>query len=275
VINIKKLLAVGIILLFTGTIFTPGITANNPVSSKTIYVDDDNTEGPWDGTQEHPYQFIQDGVINANNSDIIFVNNGFYHENVNIDKPITLIGADIWNTTIDGDKSNHAVFIFNTTSVSISGFTIQNGFDGILVSMSRDVMIKNNLIKDNVVGIAVRWNSNNNVICNNEIRRNKNIGVLVDYVKQEKPNSFLMNNFIDNGKNAIAYGVRCQWGGNFWDDWVGLKFSFLNFLPYLVYFYPLNFDMNPAQEPYDISEKINLFDSCNFSPFIKFLWHSC
>jgi pectin methylesterase-like acyl-CoA thioesterase len=253
VINIKKLLAVGIILLFTGTIFTPGITANNPVSSKTIYVDDDNTEGPWDGTQEHPYQFIQDGVINANNSDIIFVNNGFYHENVNIDKPITLIGADIWNTTIDGDKSNHAVFIFNTTSVSISGFTIQNGFDGILVSMSRDVMIKNNLIKDNVVGIAVRWNSNNNVICNNEIRRNKNIGVLVDYVKQEKPNSFLMNNFIDNGKNAIAYGVRCQWGGNFWDDWVGLKFSFLNFLPYLVYFYPLNFDMNPAQEPYDIS----------------------
>ncbi|HIG99638.1 MAG TPA: hypothetical protein HA258_03550, partial [Thermoplasmata archaeon] len=28
----------------------------------TIYVDDSNTDGPWDGSIEHPYQFIQDGV---------------------------------------------------------------------------------------------------------------------------------------------------------------------------------------------------------------------
>ena len=48
--NIKKLLTVGIILLFTGTVFTPGITAYNSSLVNTIYVDDDNTSGPWDGT---------------------------------------------------------------------------------------------------------------------------------------------------------------------------------------------------------------------------------
>ena len=227
------------------------ITEIEKAKQVAIYVDDDNTEGPWDGTQEHPYQHIQDGVINANNGDIIFVNSGFYHENVNIDKPITLIGADVRNTTIDGDKSNHAVFI-KSNSVKISGFTIQEGYTGILVANSSDISINDNFIIDNIAGVAIRWNSNNNSVYNNEIRRNKNIGVLVDHVKREKPNSFLMNNFIDNGKNAIAYGVKCQWSGNFWDDWIGLKFSFLGFFPYLVNFYPLNFDMNPASEPYDI-----------------------
>jgi len=227
------------------------ITEIEKAKQVAIYVDDDNTEGPWDGTEEHPYQHIQDGVINANNGDIIFVNSGFYHENVNIDKPITLIGEDMRNTTIDGDKSNHAVFI-KSNSVKISGFTIQEGYDGILVANSSDISINDNFIIDNIAGVAIRWNSNNNSVYNNEIRRNKNVGVLVDHVKREKPNSFLMNNFIDNGKNARAYGVKCQWSGNFWDDWIGLKFSFLNFFPYLVNFRSLNFDMNPASEPYDI-----------------------
>ena len=27
----------------------------------TVYVDDDNTEGPWDGSPENPYQYIHDG----------------------------------------------------------------------------------------------------------------------------------------------------------------------------------------------------------------------
>jgi pectin methylesterase-like acyl-CoA thioesterase len=170
--NIKKLLAVGIILLFIGITYAPGIIAYNSSLVNTIYVDDDNIKGPWDGTQEHPYQHIQDGVINANNGDIIFVNSGFYHENVNIDKPITLIGADVRNTTIDGDKSNHAVFI-KSNSVKISGFTIQEGYTGILVANSSDISINDNFIIDNIAGVAIRWNSNNNSVYNNEIRRSE------------------------------------------------------------------------------------------------------
>lgn len=57
-------------------------------SSAIIYVDDNNTEGPWDGTLDHPYQFIQDGIDNASNGDTVFVFNGHYDENVVVDKTI-------------------------------------------------------------------------------------------------------------------------------------------------------------------------------------------
>jgi len=71
--------------------------------------------------------------------------------------------------------------------------------------------------------------------------------------KKDNHNSFSSNNFIDNGKNAIPYAVKCDWSNNYWDNWIGNKIIFLEFLPYFVYFYPLNFDWNPSTEPYDIT----------------------
>ncbi len=58
----------------------PGYGAPQPKDPETaqtrraiIYVDDDNTSGPWDGTVEHPYQYIQDGIDNAVAGDTILV----------------------------------------------------------------------------------------------------------------------------------------------------------------------------------------------------------
>ena len=39
----------------------------------TIYVDDDNTEGPWRGSQEYPYQHIQDAIDAASDGDAVYV----------------------------------------------------------------------------------------------------------------------------------------------------------------------------------------------------------
>ena len=55
-----------------------------------IYVDDDNTIGPWDGTPEHPYQYIQDAIDVAWHSDTVLVKDGEYSvskgpRNVNLD----------------------------------------------------------------------------------------------------------------------------------------------------------------------------------------------
>ena len=69
-----------------------------------IYVDDDNTEGPWDGTQEHPYQYIQDGVNATDNGDTVFVYNGLYMEWIRINKEIELNGEDKTNTIIDVER---------------------------------------------------------------------------------------------------------------------------------------------------------------------------
>ena len=56
-------------------------TSMNPIGGAKVRVyfhetyEENYTEGPWDGTQEHPFQYIQDGVYNASNGDTIYVFN--------------------------------------------------------------------------------------------------------------------------------------------------------------------------------------------------------
>ena len=45
-----------------------------------IYVDCKNNEGPWDGTLEHPYRWIWQGIDAANSGDTVFVFFGVYSD---------------------------------------------------------------------------------------------------------------------------------------------------------------------------------------------------
>ena len=47
-----------------------------------IFVDGDNTQGPWLGTELNPYQYIHVAITNANDDDIITVHEGDYEENL-------------------------------------------------------------------------------------------------------------------------------------------------------------------------------------------------
>jgi parallel beta-helix repeat protein len=62
--------------------------------STTIYVDDDNILGPWDGTPEHPYLTINDGIDHANENDTIFIFIGYYHETAIATKTLSFVGED-------------------------------------------------------------------------------------------------------------------------------------------------------------------------------------
>jgi S-layer protein (TIGR01567 family) len=87
-----------------------------------IIVDD----GIRDDPANHTWNTIQEGIDNANESDVIYVRNGTYKENIAIYKPLTLIGEDNNNTVIDAGNKGDAVYV-KANNVQISGFKIING----------------------------------------------------------------------------------------------------------------------------------------------------
>ena len=96
------------------------------------------------------YATIQWAIDNATDGDTIFVYNGTYKENVDIWKPLILMGEGADVTTIDGNFTDYTVRI-TSSNVSISGFNITNG-SGINIYVATegtvyDVEIYNNIIQ--------------------------------------------------------------------------------------------------------------------------------
>jgi len=169
----------------------------------TIYVDDDNTAGPWDGTIDHPYQYVQDGIDYASEGDTVYVFNGYYVENVVVSKPLGIIGEDKDETRIAGDDFGTVVKII-AEGVMITGFTITRCG-----------------INPNNAGIMIH--TPNNIITNNDIQYNHNYGLYVIAGN----NSIYHNNFIKNAYQAFDVLANSTWdggyptGGNYWDDYNG------------------------------------------------------
>jgi hypothetical protein len=89
-----------------------------------IYVDDDNTGGPWDGSMANPYQNITSAIDNSIPLDAIYVWDGSYNENITIDKSLQLIGNGSATTKIDGFGTMNNIINITAEGVEITGFNI-------------------------------------------------------------------------------------------------------------------------------------------------------
>jgi len=188
--QMKHLIPIMVILLIVSTSFV-GVSynieksSNSSLDRKILYV---GGSGPGN------YTSIQDAIDDANNGDTIFVFNGTYFENLNVDKSIRLIGENRDITVIEGGKVDSVVEVI-ADNVCIEGFTITNGVEdfseaginvfsnwtiirnnilletqcnGVRLAHSFFALIENNFFKNNIYyHINLRGKSNNNTVKNN------------------------------------------------------------------------------------------------------------
>jgi len=140
---------------------------------------------------------IQDAINAALPKDTILVYSGTYHENVDVNKELTLRGIDTAGmpvvdangtgsaikvsadrTTIEGFKTVNAgtngagIYIYKSSNHTIKGNNASDNYYGIWLETSSNSVIQDNIIINNSRGIIVSFSSNNNTFENNDVNGN-------------------------------------------------------------------------------------------------------
>jgi len=151
------------------------VSVDNEIN--TYYVDDDNTQGPWDGTEDHPFKYVQDAIDMCGNifKDTIQVKSGTYHEKLTITHTsINLEGEDKETTVIvDTDEYPDVFMMISKSEVSITGFNFTLPYNrsyGIFLDHSSSCIISDNNFNETYTSFSI-WlqGSSNNVISGNTI----------------------------------------------------------------------------------------------------------
>ncbi|MFO7678149.1 MAG: NosD domain-containing protein [Thermoplasmatota archaeon] len=187
------------------------------LNGSIIYVDTNNTQGPWDGTLEHPYQHIQDGIDNANTGDTVYVFNGIYNENVYINKAIQLLGESKTDVLLISTSTAPSIHL-RVDEITINNFSITNQHSaGIHIDGVNYCVVSDSIISEATIGILLshmnQKPTNYNIITNTIISDNS-IGIRMAYASHNtfstnliKNNTYgiLMNYSTDNlfNKNSI------------------------------------------------------------------------
>jgi len=156
---IELLLLVGTCIIPTATPFTTPYLRFN----QTWYVDDNNTQGPWNGSLEYPFQHITDALQNATDNDTVYVFTGIYHEHITVTKSLQILGEQKFSTIIDAEGQGTVVDI-RSSKTTIREFSITGGGS---VGVGG--------------GVYVSKNCQSNVISDNIISMNKNRGLTLYY----------------------------------------------------------------------------------------------
>jgi len=193
------------------------------------------------------YDTIQAAIESALTTDgnTIFVDNGTYHEHVVVGKTLSIVGAHLEDTVIDGNGTGTAISI-TADNATVESFTIRNGSEsGIYLHGGNHAQIHNNKIINNYCGVNI--SSSYNLIFDNEITGNQFCGLLItagsstifgnnvtsnNYgiclnSSQASNNLIYHNNIINNTYQASTNEAAGLWdngypsGGNYWNDYNG------------------------------------------------------
>jgi parallel beta-helix repeat protein len=168
-------------------------------------------------------------AINANetlNGHVIFVDAGTYVENVVVNKSISLIGADKFNTVINGNYIGNVMNI-TASNVKITGFNIQKSgtvYPNCGIYLGEGTTGNNvscNIIINNYIGIQLE-HSSNNTLAENNVAYNW-CGINLSYSSSNRiyHNNFINNIQVKNGDSNNTWDDGYPSGGNYWNDYNG------------------------------------------------------
>jgi parallel beta-helix repeat protein len=172
------------------------------------------------------YLTIQDAIDAPEtwNGHTLLVDAGTYYEHVVVNKRLSIIGENKYNTVIDGNGTGNVINI-TVNDVRIAEFTIQNsglGYpdSGIFVHDSHGNNISQNIISANVFGIHLN-SSGDNIIDGNKVSLNSDSGIVLDASSHNTlVNNDLLNNddagirlYNSNNNSIVENNVLGNWKG--------------------------------------------------------------
>ena len=156
------------------------------------------------------YTTIWEAVTAANDGDTVYVydDSSPYIENIAIYHQINLTGENKETTVIDGNQTGNVINI-GSNWVKISGFTIQNGVNGLYLDNRFNTTIQNNIIKENSVdGVRFYSSCDYNTITGNIITDNGETGIKFSSFSEYNTisDNLISNNFNGSSFAGFAYG---------------------------------------------------------------------
>ncbi len=239
----KKPIILVIILIFLFSSIIPIVSSDEISNDDIIYVDDDNINGPWDGSEEYPYLTIYDGINVSTDDDTVMVLNGIYHDfEIHIDTSIHLKGEDKKNTIIE---EGQIIWMTSSNSV-ISGFNLSRCN---IYSENQDYV---EIYDNNIIGGIIIDNSidsyihNNTITCLDEFEPGIKIidgcRAIIEYniisniieggIAIFGNANIISNNTISNDNDVEGYGIYLQGHNNIIEDneiakcFFGIKISY-------------------------------------------------
>ena len=162
--------------------------------------------------------------------DVIFVEEGIYYEHVTLNKSLTIIGENRNRTTIDGTENGTVLYV-TADKVKISNFTIQNSGSSTsygIELVAENCTVSGNTIRENGNGILI-MQSSRVVITENTISENELYGI---WMGKSSNNMIDRNDITNNGitgiESALSTDNIVNANNISYNDWFGIEFYYCN-----------------------------------------------
>jgi len=191
----KFILAVSLILLFNPCLIFSQATFCTGNGGKYVY--NVNTRLYYNSIQE---------AINApetKENHTIIVSSGVYHENIVINKSISLIGKNREETILSGNGTDPTIKVLSN-NVVIKNFTLKNSKTYGIYLRSNSTSITDIIIENCHIGVVLFQSHENKI--SQIIARNSSIGVLLDY----STTNHIQSNVIEDCTIGVRLGACSQ-----------------------------------------------------------------